>query len=364
MSSCNDCKKKHQSQCEVLVNSCDKDAVFTRSQTEKIVQIASKLDECLLEKIESMPIFDGSEQFKKIECQINGLEYQIEKVDKKVDHFDSRIDKVEKDVEHLDRRVDKVEKEVDYVQCEVKVISEKTAKALLCQANELDRVANQLDSVEKDVRCLEKSDKVMQSQINRLDCEIAKLRKEISELDFKDDRIDSILCMISSMVCRGDLDKIMCEIEKLRKEIKCLNFKDDRIEDILRRLACLEAKKLQDPRVDALLCEIANLEKRMAVQEAVNCKQQKSIDVLYAQNVRQSEDIKALSERMKALECKLNRNSCILDGKIDSLENQEMVDKKVDAKQDAMICSLQEQIAFLKREIDRIEKSYLVKPCK
>ena len=351
MSSHDECKRDHQSHCEHIVDCAAKDAVFTVSQTEKIVQITSELDECLIKKIESIIPHDYSHQLEKIECEIDGLVIYDEKNSEEVEELHVKVEKVDCEVHKLDKEVDEVEcvvhkldKEVDEVECEVKVLSDKTGHALLSQAKELEHVSCQVLSLEKEVHCLE-------HEVKELACK-----------DFKDERIDHILCAISAFCSHAELEKIEHELHELEKELKCLVFEDCRVDAILKRLICLEARKLEDCRVSALMCEIEKLEKQLACESAVNCRQQKSIDALYTQNVHQADEIKCLSEKVCAISAKLDRNSVALDNKIDRLEKEEYTDKRVDASQSAQIAALNSQLCKMQSEIDRLEKLVLIKP--
>lgn len=407
MSSCDECKKNHQSQCGILINTAAKDAVFTVSQTEKIVQIAGKLDECVIKAIESVKPCDYSNQLaclendiqklekevKRMECEIDGLVSYDEKNTEDIECIESNIAKLACEIEKLkkgdnidDAKMAALSAEINKLQCEIKTMSEKIGHALLSQAKELDRVANQLECVEDEIKADEaKVSKLacdvckVDKEVDHLQCEVKELASEVACLakkDHKDDRIDAILAMLSSMCTRAELcalekadkamqceiEKIQCELKKLVQSISCMG-PDSRIETILKRLACLEVKKYEDARVEALMCEIAKLEKQMACQEAVNVRQQKSIDALYTQNVHQAEDIKCLFEKVKDLSCKLDRNSVTLQNEIDCLEKEEYADKKLDASQSAQIVTMQSQMVKMQGEIDRLEKALLVRPC-
>lgn len=254
-----------------------KSAVFTVNQLKEIVQISSNLDEVLLDAIESIKPVDYA---KDIHC-----------------------------IKH-----------------EVSSMSEKTAKALLSQATELQKVETEVDILRKRVKVLE--------------CR-----------EMKDDRIDSLLSLIASVSTRSELEKLECEVKKLEKRM----IEESCIDALTKRLICLENKKHEDSRVEHLLCELSKLEKKLAEEEVTNAKQAKAIELLQIQNIRQSEDIKALG-------AKLDRNSVVLDTKIDKIEREEYADKKVDASQTAQILSLQNQVAKLMCEIDRLEKTFLVRP--
>lgn len=363
--SCVDCKKNHQSKCEHFVICDPKDAVFTVNQTEKIVQIASSLDECIFKAIEGHKSNDCSSQLNKLECQIDGLISYDEKNTQDIKSLDVKVSKLNRELDCVENQVLKLNNEVDKVECQMKNMSEKTGNALLSQAKELNRVSSQVNDMKKDVDRVEKSTFKLNKEVDVHECEINILQKEVKVLackEFKDDRIESIIECLTLMCKRGDLEKLECELDKIRKELKCIIFEDSRVVSILKRLSYLESKNFQDSRVESLISEISKLEKQVAAQEFTNTKQQKAIETLHSQNIHQSESIKCLNDQIKALNAKIDRNSIALDNKIDRLEKQEYADRRIDAGQSAQISTIQTQMCKMQAEIDRLEKVILVKP--
>lgn len=369
MSSRDECKNNHKSQCKVTLDSCSKDAVFTYSQTEKIVQIASALDQCIIDAIENNVGPDYSDRFERLEREVRRLSEDLKKVNGELNCLESVVDKLDKRVDFLDSKVEKLDKRLDTIECELNKLSDRVAHALISQAEEIKRLSRELDQLQCEVSkltekvCrLKEGDKYDDSKLQAEICALAKRVKALECMDYKDERIDQILCMLADMVTRCEFEKLECDLRKLEKTVRCLSFKDERIEDILRRLACLEAKDWRDKRVDELVCKVRELEKRVAAQEAVNFKQQKSIDTLYCLNVKQEQEIKCLNEKLCALSEKVSRNDNILDSKINCVAKEEADDKRVDACQSAQIRTLNELVKDMQCQINVLTRNVINKP--
>lgn len=350
-----DFRKNYQSQCENIIKCVPKDAVFTMSQTEKIVQIASSLDQCFIDAIEVNKNRDFSCQINKLENEVNGL----------IAYDEKNTD----DIRSLEQSIVKLNNDTNHLECELKTMSEKTGRALLSQAKELDHVTAQTSCMQMEIRDVKKNIEIVEKSIGKLDIhidaietDVEHLQKELKMLsckEFKDTRIEAIIAKLASICTRYEIEQ---EIKRIDNEIKSLVFEDARVDVILKRLICLEAKKMEDSRVETLISEIVRLEKKIIVEESINIKQQKIIDSLLVQNTNQSEDIKCLIEQMKNLNTKIDRNSINLDNKIDCLAKEEYADKKVDAAQSAQIATIQSQMDKIQTEIDCVEKVILVKP--
>lgn len=318
MSSSNDCKRSNEHHVNVadFMPHQPKDAVFTLSQTEKIVQIAATLDSAI-------QTVDHSIELKKLDKEIDGL-LAFSK-------------EASKDLCSLERKVECVEATCD-----------KLAHSIVAQKKELNEVESALEAnkradearynlVKADICSLDKVDKAISGELNQLE----RVVKTLASKEMKDSRVDSIITSLLSFASKGDIVRLEAEIKKLEGEARFV--------EILRRLALLEARKIEDNRVDSLMTELVK-------QQAINAKQQKMIESLIEKNQHQDEAI-------RSLDAKINRNSLALDSKIDKLEREDFSDRKVDANQTAMIATLQGQISRMQAEIDKLEKVLLVKPC-
>lgn len=284
---------------------CD-NRVFTSCQTEKIIQIDNALlkpvIKCLRElkcKVSELCVPKCDDDLKKIQCQIAEL----------VQYDESNTCVVNKII------------------CDLRKLDERVGFALCSQAKELEKVVEEVD-------CLQK-------QIKMLQC--------------KDEKLECLIKKCDSCASCDEVAKLLCRLEKLECCLKDLKCDDHKYDECCRRLSCVEGKKCEDNRCSDLAAQICKLEKKLCQVEAVNCEQAKSIQCLSSENVRQCEEIKCLSE-------KLNRNSAILDSKINDLEKEELCEKKLDACQSAQISVLQGQVCKLNEELERIQKCLLVKP--
>ena len=122
------------------------------------------------------------------------------------------------------------------------------------------------------------------------------------------------------------------------------------------RVEALEARKLHDERVDALLCEIKRLHDTVERFEVVNRAQSEAIETLKARNCEQDRQIVCLNE-------KINRTAILLDGKVDNVEKHVLAEERVDLNQNTAIKLLQSQICELKEQMQVLTRTAYVKDC-
>lgn len=350
MSTISDIEKEIIDQSDSICH--DYSAVFTLTQTQKIIEI----DRLLLN-----PLLTNLDELK---CKIAVL------TDVKVDdHIDGELKKLENEIvdlvqydEHNSCLLNKMSRDIVHLTVELQQLDERVAKALLCQAEELDKVAKEEECLlkqVKDLSCREMKDQRMDAVLDMINnfvtrSEIDVFENEVKSLacrEFKDSRVEEILRKLSCLEAKDYLDP---RIDQIIHMLSCFESKED-IEKIIHRLTCLESRKFEDERVAALINKLSIIEKKIDHCEAINVDQCKEIHCLSTENLRQSNEIKCLSE-------KLNRNSMILDSKIETVQNSELCDQKIDANQSAQIEVLQSQMARLNIEMDKLQRALLTKP--
>lgn len=396
---------------------CPSEAVFTLDQTEQIVKICVTIDHILVEEIEKLECrlehLKGSNKYEELEKEIKLLKLELLKDDKfddreinaKLHCLTNEIEQLIKYDEHNSCIVAEIKKNLEHTHCEVECIEaklekfeERVAVNLLSQAEELDRMTvinssqsvklkelqNELcelkklatkDHVEEvvdELMCLKKRLEVLEH------CELRKemmelvacLEKRLSCLEkrvLRDERVDAILGMLSSFVTKEVIEELMCKIKHLELK-ECVDHRVDELlrrlcllqtkeeaEKLVKRIATLEAKEIHDARVDLLLCELSKINHRLDQSTAVNVAQAEQLRVLFVQNANQAQQINCLNE-------KLNRNTLVLDNKIDVVERRELEEEKVDFNQNASLKFLQAEITKMARDIERLQKAALVRP--
>ena len=101
--------------------------------------------------------------------------------------------------------------------------------------------------------------------------------------------------------------------------------------------------------------QVYSLSSRLDEISKINAIQSKKIDELILQNNYQSNEIRQLTE-------KLNRNSMLLDTKINELERRETKENRVEYDQNATLKFLQSEVMRLTQEFNRLEREKLLKP--
>lgn len=362
MSSLNEVERDIISEAESICRA--EHAVFTLSQTKEIVDINKSMLKPIIKhlkelecKINSIKHYEPDNklelELKKLECVVNGLVEYDEQNNVNLCKLSAQIKKVESDLCDLDKKVQvylcEQAKELDRVVKQLKELECKV-KELLCKDNK--------DSLLDDIKCLI-SNLVTKEEFKRLKCHVENLEEEVRKLacrEYKDERIEDILKRLACLE-KYDFYSLEKKVERIELMLSCFVTKEA-FDKLVKRVECLEKKDWYDSRVDKLVRQVADLEKRVSCVEAINCEQSKEIKYLKVDNEKLHKEIYCLTE-------KVNRNSCILDSKIQDLEKAERCEEKLDAIQGAKIEVLQSQVSHLIKEMDKLQHALLLKPvCK
>ena len=391
---------------------------------DKILIKEIEIIECKLEHIKCYN--DSKIECLKAEfCALKKDAFDDAAINAKLECLNNEIEQLIKYDEHNTCMVVEIKKSLEYTQNEIKCLEvkldkfeERVAVNLLSQAEELDRMtkvncvqSEKLNELQEELCELKKM--VMKDEVKDLVYEIKCLEKRLIVIEhcevhkeimealiclekrvlciekrvIHDERVDAILGMLSSFVTKEIIEDLLCKIRHLEAK----EYVDNRVDEILRRLcllevkeihderidkllcvlktmetkenaeklvkrlALLEAKEIHDTRVDLLLCELSKINHRLDQSSAINAAQSEQLRILSVQNTNQAQQIVCLSE-------KLNRNSLILDSKIDVVEKRELEDEKVDYNQNASLKFMQTEIARLAHDVDHLQKVALVKP--
>lgn len=180
----------------------------------------------------------------------------------------------------------------------------------------------------------------MKSDIEHIDKELTCTQHELYELSEK-----TSLALLSQA-------KELQNVENSIKLLELKDYKDNRVDKIMDSLSNYSTKK-----------DIEKLESSLSLFtksiKALECKLEKMEQVNNAQSIK----INELNEEIACLNRKLDRNTIALDNKIDNLEKRETVDAKVDSNQNATLAFLQGEIVKLNNQIERMQKTFLLKPC-
>lgn len=391
----------------IKVELCEmkKEAIDQCALNAKFELLNSEIEQIVrYDELNKVMVSEIKKGLENVQCELNSLECRIEKFDEKV-----AINLLSQ-AEELER--------MEKVNC-VQSVKLSELQEELCQIrklvvkNEVKDAFEAIKALEKRICALEHL-KLKEELMEHIAC----LEKKIYALEhkvLKDERVDAILSMMCSFVTKEAIEEILCQLKKLeckemidhrvdevlkrlcaleKKEIHdervdvlikrlCMLETKEEAQELLKRIAALEAKEMHDARVDLLLHEICEINKHVKNLSEQNCKQNKQIEFLVEQNCKQHKQIETLSEQNcnqhkqievlvehsakqhREIEClneKLNRNTLVLDSKIDNVERKEVADTKVNFDQNAAIKFLQTEIVKMNQEIERLQKALLVAP--
>lgn len=196
--------------------------------------------------------------------------------------------------------------------------------------------------------------------LQNIRCATIENTKDIKELEDKVKELECKPCVVNE--CHDDND-LLCKMEEIKNALKNFitrkefrDFKDDRVDAILRRLDFLENKKCEDLRVSLLLQELKKTQDDIRALRAVNVEQSKQINKLTCENNKQEEEIECLDSALK-------RNTLTLSEELHDVERKVDNDNKIDMNQNTDIRYLNSQIVVIKRDIEKLCNTILVKSC-
>jgi len=358
--------KKEEMYQKALVDQA-KNAVFTVSQTEKIIELDKLYNSCILEAINELrhklcnlvtqeDICEIKQDIKKLESLVGTIPLMNIEIDHLIKYSEKNtndVNKLECNVNKLECDVNKLEEMIKVLTCKYKKLGDKVSSEFLLQTKMIVELAESSKTVNDN----------QNSKIYDLNCEIESLKCDLNRLEnqldcnLKDCKLDDIFCKMDKLSSKVELadviERLICvekrnfideRIEDVLKRIKfleCKDNKDERIEDILRRLLILEQCNFKDERVDAILDIISDL-----VTKKDLCSIKQEICDIKCKKFR--------DDRVDDILCILNK-FCTIDEvikiktRIEILENMKLCDDRVD---DLIII-----INKMRLDIDRLECS-------
>ena len=368
----------------------------------------------------------NTEIVSQIKREVEQLDSEMNLLETRSKKFEDKVSKEiyiqARDIDRLELVDEGLKSEINDLQCQIDKIKEEVYRVAKREIKDervdtivstINRLATkeEMKDILYDITLLKKRemrDERVDTIIRRIvalenkdyrDERIESIIKRVSTLESKEDRVTGILSLMTSLATKKELEEIGCKVDYLTQK----SFIDERVTGVLKRLRHLEEKELKDERVDALITLLSSLATKNELDEMrsligncgnssyldskfdeisrkvnsielksnnnqvyslnsrldeiskINAIQSKKIDELILQNNYQSNEIRQLTE-------KLNRNSMLLDTKINELERRETKENRVEYDQNATLKFLQSEVMRLTQEFNRLEREKLLKP--